>query len=180
QLEKIKQSNTRLIEMIRNASKFSKLDSTDSIQLEKADIGSLMKKAVSSLEHESRDKQMNIELPVDGPYPAHVNPLIEDVFVNLLSNAIKYSPAGSRVKIDVIDAGDMWKVMVTDVGEGVSDENKSLVFDRHKRVSKKGVKGSGLGLAIVKRIIDLHGGDVGVENNLQGKGSVFWVSMKKA
>ena len=180
QLEKIKNNNTRLIEMIRNASKFSKLDSTDSIQFERADIGSLMKKAVSSLEHESRDKQMNIELPAEGPYPAHVNPLIGDVFVNLLSNAIKYSPAGSRVKIDVIDAGDMWKVMVTDVGEGVSDENKSLVFKRHKRVSKKGVKGSGLGLAIVKRIIDLHGGNVGVEDNPQGQGSVFWVSMKKA
>ncbi|MEA1985237.1 MAG: PAS domain S-box protein, partial [Euryarchaeota archaeon] len=180
QLEKIKHSNERLIEMIQNASKFSKLDATEKIQLETADIGVLMKKAASSLERESNEKQMAIELPVCGLYSARVNSMIEDVFVNLLSNAIKYSPTGSRVMIDVLDAGGMWKVTVTDAGEGVSDENKPLVFERLKRVHKKGVKGSGLGLAIVKRIIDLHGGDVGVEDNPQGQGSVFWVSVQKA
>ncbi len=63
----------------------------------------------------------------------------------------------------------MWKVTVTDVGEGVTDENKLLVFERFKRVHKKGVKGSGLSPAIVKRIIDLHGRDVGVEDNPQGR-----------
>ncbi|MEA1984575.1 MAG: PAS domain S-box protein [Euryarchaeota archaeon] len=180
QLENIKVSNERLIEMIRNASEFSKLDATENIQLETADIGSLIEKAASNLKHESTTKKMDIELPSGGPYSARVNSMIEDVFVNLLSNAIKYSPAGSRVAVDVLDADDMWKVTVTDAGEGVSDEDKSLVFERFKRVHKKNIKGSGLGLAIVKRIIDLHGGDVGVEDNPQGQGSVFWVSVKKA
>jgi signal transduction histidine kinase len=74
----------------------------------------------------------------------------------------------------------MWKVAVTDQGEGISDADKPYVFDRFKRVTKKGVKGTGLGLAIVKRIAELHSGDVGVENNPDGKGSRFWISLKKA
>ena len=53
------------------------------------------------------------------------------------------------------------------------------VFDRFKRVHKKGVKGTGLGLAIVKRIVEIMDGEVGVENNPMGQGSVFWVKFKK-
>ncbi|WP_164999267.1 sensor histidine kinase [Methanohalophilus profundi] len=153
-LENIKLSNEQLIEMIKNASKFSKLDATESIQLETTDIGSLMEKAAYNLKHESTTKQMDIKLPVGGPYTASANSIIVDVFVNLLSNAIKYSPAGSRITTDVLDAGDMWKVTVTDAGEGIADEDKTLIFERFKRVHKKSIKGSGLGLAIVKRIID--------------------------
>jgi signal transduction histidine kinase len=42
------------------------------------------------------------------------------------------------------------------------------------------IKGTGLGLAIVKRIIELHGGNVGVEDNPAGDGCVFWVTLRKA
>ena len=67
------------------------------------------------------------------------------------------------------DEGDVWKVAVSDQGEGISDADKPYVFDRFKRVTKQGVKGSGLGLAIVKRIVELHGGEVGAEDSLEGK-----------
>lgn len=72
-----------------------------------------------------------------------------------------------------------WKVAVTDFGEGVLDEHKTMLFDRFQRVNKIAVKGSGLGLAIVKRIVELHGGEVGVEDNPDGVGSVFWVTVEK-
>ena len=108
-----------------------------------------------------------------------MNPFVSEVFSNLLSNAIKYSDGGKRIDIGFLDAGSSWEVRVTDWGEGISDQNKELIFDRFRRADKKGVKGTGLGLAIVKRIMELHDGDYGVEDNPQGKGSVFWVSFKK-
>ena len=58
-------------------------------------------------------------------------------------------------------------------------DDREQIFDRFSRVHKGGVKGSGLGLAIAKRIIDLHGGSIGVTSNPAGKGSVFWFSIKK-
>ena len=106
--------------------------------------------------------------------------MIEEVFVNILSNAIKYSPLESKIIVDILDAGENWKVTVTDFGEGVLDEHKMSLFDRFQRVNKLAVKGSGLGLAIVKRIIKLHGGDVGIEDKPSGVGSVFWVTVGKA
>jgi signal transduction histidine kinase len=73
-----------------------------------------------------------------------------------------------------------WKIKVADQGDSISDENKIHIFERFKRADKKGIKGSGLGLAIVKRVVDIHNGSVGVEDNPNGKGSVFWVMLKKA
>ncbi|MEZ5336284.1 MAG: HAMP domain-containing sensor histidine kinase [Methanolobus sp.] len=92
----------------------------------------------------------------------------------------KIQSGGSTVKLEIEDLGKSFKVMVTDEGEGIPDESKSLVFDRFKRADKKGIKGTGLGLAIVKRIVEIHKGSVGVDDNPDGKGSVFWVVLGKA
>ncbi|WP_342304118.1 sensor histidine kinase [Methanolobus sp. ZRKC5] len=108
-----------------------------------------------------------------------MNPLVSEVFMNLLSNAIKYGPENNVISIDFIDEGKFWKVTVTDRGDGIPDSYKPFLFDRFKRADKKGVRGTGLGLAIVKRIMELHDGYYGVEDNLEGKGSVFWVTFKK-
>jgi len=70
-----------------------------------------------------------------------------------------------------------WKISVQDSGIGISDEDKTYIFDRFKRVEKANIKGTGLGLAIVKRIIELHEGQIGVEDNPSGKGTVFWVTL---
>ena len=69
---------------------------------------------------------------------------------------------------------------MTDFDGGIPDESKPYIFDRFRRIEKGNVKGTGLGLAIVKRIIDLHAGEVGVEDNPAGHGSVFWVTIRKA
>ncbi|MEL4306147.1 sensor histidine kinase [Methanococcoides sp. LMO-2] len=107
--------------------------------------------------------------------------MIEEVFANLVSNAVKYSPENKDIKIGVKDRNEHWKITITDSGEGIADKDKQLVFDRFKRaVGDCNIKGSGLGLAIVKRIVELHGGQVGVEDNPNGPGSVFWVTLKKA
>lgn len=110
---------------------------------------------------------------------ALANEVIEDVFSNLLSNAIKYSPEGSKILIEIADKDDYWKVQVIDEGVGIPDEHKLHIFDRFKRAAKGGVKGTGLGLAIVKRIVELHKGEYGVEDNPKGKGSKFWITLKK-
>ena len=179
-LQKIEHSNEKLIDIIETASRFAKLESIEELEFETKDIAVIIKGVADNFRPQIENRQMALEFKVEGTYPANVNPVIEEVFANLLSNAIKYSSQKNKIIVDIIDAGDMWKVTVTDFGEeGISNEDKTALFERFKRVGKGSVKGTGLGLAIVKRIIELHGGSVGVEDNPAGVGSVFWVTVGK-
>ncbi|ABE53066.1 PAS domain S-box protein [Methanococcoides burtonii] len=178
-LRKAEMSNLKVIDTIEMVSKLSKLDSVEEIEFSVIDIGLMINIAKTNLGAMFKNKDMRALCRFSGNYPAKANIMVEEVFANLLSNAIKYSPKGSTIYIDILDAGDEWKVQFTDFGEGISDEEKDFVFERFKRVNKTNIKGTGIGLAIVRKIVDLHGGHFGVEDNPDGKGCVFWITLKK-
>ncbi len=178
-IENIHRQNEQLIQIINTASMFSELESTEMISFEEHDLLDLLEKVSREFAPLLKKKGMILECPAQGSYQAYVNPVIEEAFSNLISNAIKFSPVGSRVIIDILDGDTSWKVTFTDLGPGISDEYKDAIFTRFKRISSEGTKGCGLGLAIVKKIVELHGGEVGVYNNPSGVGSVFWIKVKK-
>jgi signal transduction histidine kinase len=173
---------SRLINMIESTAHFARLEDTDNLEFRVLDLGPIIRDAADSFTTLMAEKNITMDIRLNGHYPARVNPLVEGVFTNYISNAIKYGPANSSIIIEIGDLGTEWKVNVQDFGDGISDTDKELVFDRFKRLTqkRKGVKGTGLGLAIAKRVVDLHGGRVGVENGPAGIGSVFWATFKKA
>lgn len=175
---KIKGSAEKLIEMIENAKAYAKLQDAEKLELEKEDINEMLRSVVENFKPLLEEKDMKLKYLVRGERWAMVNPTIENVFSNLLSNAIKYSPAGGRIEVNILDAGENYRICVKDWGYGIAPEYKSLLFTRFQRADKKGIKGTGLGLAIVKRIIELHKGKVWVEDNPEG-GSVFYVELPK-
>ncbi|OPY22376.1 MAG: sensory histidine kinase CreC [Methanomethylovorans sp. PtaU1.Bin073] len=179
-LERIQKSDDKLIDMIDTAAKFAKLESQEELEFSVMDLGDLLCNITESLRPMFESKKMKVVMRFSGAHNSSVNPIVEEVFANFLTNAVKYSSDNTSIFIDIFDDSGMWKVAVSDQGEGIADADKPYVFDRFKRVTKKGVKGTGLGLAIVKRIAELHKGDVGVENNPDGKGSRFWIMLKKA
>ncbi len=179
-LEKIQKNDDKLIDMIDTAAKFAKLESQDELEFSIMDLGDLLRNVNENLRPMVESKKMEIIMRFSGAHRSAVNPIIEEVFANFLTNAVKYSHERTSILIDIFDEGNVWKVAVSDQGEGISGADKPYVFDRFKRVTKKGVKGTGLGLAIVKRIAELHGGDVGVDDNPEGKGSRFWIRLNKA
>lgn len=178
-LRKILESNADLIVLLESASRYEKLNSIDEIDFEKIDIADLLRCTISDLSRQIESKGVNVELSSDGPCYTYANPLVSEVFINLVSNALKYGPEADVISVRIIDEGNFWKVTVTDRGSGVNDEDKPFLFDRFRRADKKGIKGTGIGLAIVKRIMELHSGNYGVEDNPEGKGSVFWVTFNK-
>ncbi|WP_164997885.1 sensor histidine kinase [Methanolobus psychrotolerans] len=178
-IKTMQKSNDKLIDMIETAAKFAKLESMEELDVVRIDILTILKNVIEQFDHRLQEKNMTLELKANSSCSAMLNPIVEEIFANYISNAIKYSPENTKIIVDVEDYNYEWKVNVTDFGEGIKDEAKPLVFDRFKRVNKSGVKGSGLGLAIVKKIAELHGGSTGVEDNPGGKGSVFWVRLKK-
>jgi PAS domain S-box-containing protein len=100
------------------------------------------------------------------------------VFSNLVSNAVKFSREGEspRVAIRWERLRRAYRFLVSDNGIGIEDEFKETVFDVFTRLKRKDVPGTGVGLAIVKRIVEDHGGQVGVDSK-PGQGSTFWFTL---
>jgi two-component system OmpR family sensor kinase len=103
---------------------------------------------------------------------------LHEALSNLVENALKYAPQ-SPVEIDARAEGDRVVLEVSDRGPGLSDEDRSHIFDRFYRGANRGeTEGFGLGLAIVKRAVERAGGDVSVESR-EGFGSRFTIRLPR-
>jgi signal transduction histidine kinase len=102
------------------------------------------------------------------------------VLNNLLSNACKYTRTGGCVKLEVQQLHDRVEIAVHDQGPGLTEIEIKQLFQPFKRLPSGGAKpGTGLGLTIVKMLTEQMGGSVTVQS-LQGRGSVFSVSLQAA
>ncbi|MGM0652265.1 MAG: sensor histidine kinase [Bacillota bacterium] len=102
---------------------------------------------------------------------------MHEVLVNLLENALQYTPPGGEVSFKIYQKKRQVVFEVRDTGCGIPEEELLLIFERFYKVDKarrRSGKGSGLGLAISKQLVELHGGTIEVESELN-KGSVFRV-----
>ncbi len=176
--ERIDLVNTKLTEMIENASKYSRLEEMESVERSRQDLGRIVRDSVSLVTCQAGSEELRVDFLCEGEYPVWVNSMIGDVFVNLTSNVYKYAASGGRLEIGILDDDGAWRVTFRDFGPGISDEDKEKIFTRFERLNKEGVKGTGLGLAIAKRLVDLHDGRIWVEDNPEG-GCVFCVSLPK-
>ncbi len=101
------------------------------------------------------------------------------VLNNLISNAAKFSNSGTRIRLEASDGPEGLTFAVIDEGLGIQAEDISKLFGEFQQTQTKataGEPGSGLGLAICKRLVELHGGRIGVESQ-PGHGSRFWVTL---
>lgn len=104
---------------------------------------------------------------------------LRQVLDNLVSNAVKYSPEGSCVRVWAVEYDTEWRFYVQDQGPGVTDEDRRKLFKDFARGSARptgGEKSTGLGLAISKRVVEAHGGKIGVDSAPEG-GSIFWFTI---
>lgn len=178
-LEIIKRNLVKGMELIDSATKFSKLESLERIDVEDMDLKMVIDEVIENLTPLAAKGGMKIETNITKSMPVRGNKIIEEVFSNFISNAVKYAPQGKRIVVESEDVGECWRVKVTDFGEGIKDSDKTRIFERFRRMEKKGVKGSGLGLAIAKRIVELHNGRIWVEDNPEG-GAVFVAEIPKS
>lgn len=101
--------------------------------------------------------------------------LIIQVIINIVDNAIKYTNAGSIIEIDVKKEDEEVIVDIKDNGDGVTDEAKEKIFEMFYTGNSKIIdsrRSMGLGLALCKSIINAHGGEISVRDNLP-HGTIF-------
>jgi signal transduction histidine kinase len=109
---------------------------------------------------------------------------VRQVLLNLLSNAIKFTPDGGRITVaaGLVNGGSEVRVTVTDTGIGIAAEDQPKLFQEFSQLdasASRKYEGTGLGLALSRRLIELHGGAIGVESQM-GKGSTFWFTLPQA
>jgi signal transduction histidine kinase len=120
------------------------------------------------------DYQKNLELNGDID-------LLEQAFSNIIDNAIKYTPRGGKITLRTQEEDSVIKVVISDTGIGIPEEELPHIFDRFYRVDKQHTKkfgGTGLGLAITHWIIKAHNGELLVTSSV-GKGSEFTIILPK-
>lgn len=153
------------------------------MEMERCDAGELAMEAVTE-QAATTDKPILFEPPQE-PLPISADRArVRQVLSNLLSNAIKYSPPEAPVTLRVeARDGSVW-LGVSDEGPGVPPEATPHLFEAFYRapdvVSLSGPNiGLGLGLYLCKRIVDLHGGQIGMHRKPE-RGSVFWFTLPLA
>jgi PAS domain S-box-containing protein len=102
----------------------------------------------------------------------------KQVLMNLLGNAIKFTPQGGRIELAAhLDGGSIC-MEVRDNGPGIPPEEERRIFEAFYRLRESGKKteGTGLGLAITQRLVELHGGELGLKSQV-GRGSCFYFSL---
>ncbi len=105
----------------------------------------------------------------------------KQVLMNLVGNAIKFSPQGGRIELVAHKSDGQVRVEVRDSGPGIPPEEQKRIFDAFYRLSKSGeaTEGTGLGLAITQRLVELQGGQLGLQSQ-PGQGSCFFFSLPVA
>lgn len=114
-------------------------------------------------------------------YVSGDNMRLQQVFYNLINNAIVHVGEDKQIIISAYLHDDNVRFEVTDHGEGISEENIPLIWQRYFRIKdQKSVAptGSGLGLWICKTILELHKAEYGVESQLN-KGTTIWFELPK-
>jgi signal transduction histidine kinase/DNA-binding response OmpR family regulator len=185
--ETIRGSGEALLSIINDILDFSKIEAGKlDLESHPFELRSLMEESlelVAGMAHQKR-------LEICGVIEDHVSPCVEgdamrlrQVLLNLLSNAIKFTEIGEVIlSVQQEQPGGEtchFRFAVRDTGVGITEETKDKLFQSFSQADSSTTRrygGTGLGLVISKRLVNLMGGEIGVEST-PGSGSTFWFTI---
>jgi CheY-like chemotaxis protein len=155
-----------------------------SLSLEPISLADVMQECQAMIEPQAIRRGINVVYPQveRACYVVADRTRAKQVLINLLSNAVKYNKAGGTVVVDyVASTPGRIRICVEDTGEGLTAEQRTQLFQPFNRLGREASaeEGTGIGLVMTKRLVELMGGDIGVESTV-GKGSVFWIELNLA
>lgn len=184
--DEAKEELKELVEVARN--EVSRLDATITQFLRavrpakpvfvKAQVADILAETIRIMKTdiENRSITVSVDLPVEVPEIMVDSQQIKQLFFNLIKNAMEAMPDGGTLKI-VFTVDDSWlRISFNDSGIGIPQEQFGQLFEPYQTTKERG---SGLGLMIVQRIVQEHGGQIGVSSKV-GQGSRFEVQLPLA
>jgi signal transduction histidine kinase len=179
------QETARLRRLVNNLQELSKMEAGYlPIDLQPVDLQPLLTSLVNRFSDQlvaENDLTIALDYPTDTPAVLADPERVEQIMVNLLGNALRYTLAGS-VTIQVRSEGNRVWIAVIDTGQGIDPADLPHVFERFWRADRsrdRNSGGTGIGLAISRRLVELQGGSIEVESELD-KGSTFRFSLPLA
>jgi two-component system phosphate regulon sensor histidine kinase PhoR len=183
-LEIIARHSARMERLVKDLLRLARLDAgQEALEIAPCSVEGLFAGVVGDLTPTFEGRGQQIELTV-APNAATVmgDPAkLHDALRNLVENASNYSPERSRIRLSATTNETRVRLQVADSGPGIPEADRQRVFERFYRVDKDRSResgGTGLGLSIVKHLIELHGGEVSVENRAEG-GAVFTIDLPR-
>lgn len=176
-LSRIQANGKHLLGLINDVLDISKMEAGQlSLSLDDYSVESVVQSVVSATGSLAEAKGIKIKTSVPEGLPVGRGDerRLTQVLLNLVSNAIKFTDSGS-VEVGVKAVNGEFNIVVRDTGPGIAPADQARIFEEFQQVDdsstrKKG--GTGLGLSISRRLIDMHGGRIGLDSTL-GKGSTF-------
>lgn len=178
-LNTIIKESERLTRLINQVLDLERYDSGSAqLNAEACDMVEIIYTATTSLSQLAEEKGVQLKLSVPQTtliFTGDYDRMIQ-VMINLLSNAIKFcAPQTGLITLTCTSMDDHIAVSVQDNGPGIAPQYQALIFDKFYQANAQNKRkpiGSGLGLAISKRIVELHGGTIGLTSEV-GQGACF-------
>jgi PAS domain S-box-containing protein len=188
--ETIRESGRALLTVINDILDFSKIEAgkleLESIDMEVRDV---LRDVGRVLAVQADAKGLELTTDVDERLPRMVRGdpgRLRQILLNLGGNAVKFTASGEvSLRIHLVEessSGVMVRCEVRDTGAGIPEDKLSGLFQPFMQVDTSSTRrfgGTGLGLSIVRRLVELMGGETGVESR-EGEGSLFWFTARFA
>jgi signal transduction histidine kinase len=173
----VRESSVRMKDLIEDLLELSRVG-REQAHYEATDVGALVREALVDLRYAAAEKGVQVTEPATYPTLSCDRLRMKEVFKNLLSNAIKFSDKPRpNVEIKWESRGDEYWFCVADDGIGIDPQYHDKVFQIFQRIERReDYPGTGAGLTICKKIIESHGGRIGVEST-RGDGCRFWFTL---
>jgi signal transduction histidine kinase len=193
-LERLNEDADRISRLTHSLLTLARIEAVGESELEAVDVGVVAEEAVQAL---VAPEGVRIEVETGPGVFAEGDPaLVRQILIALLTNAYKNTPPRGRVTLRARAGGapdgnggpggnarapatDV-VIEVSDTGAGIPREERDRIFERFYRGRNSLEKeGFGLGLSIARRMVEVMGGELGVESEV-GEGSTFWVRLRVA
>ncbi|WP_163323778.1 hybrid sensor histidine kinase/response regulator transcription factor [Draconibacterium mangrovi] len=181
-LQIIQRVATRLLQAVNQILEFRKSENKSRrLSVIKDDLAKYIYEIGEKYKDLNQNKALDVQIEVpDQKIEMFFDPdIITIIMDNLLTNALKYTNDGTVelvLKQEQVGQLDYTKIIVTDTGYGISDEDLPYIFDRYYQAKNAAhhIKGTGIGLALVKNMVELHEAEIEVSSTLN-EGTTFTV-----
>lgn len=177
----IDESGKHLLALITDLLDMTKIEAGKMhLQLESFPPQDLFDATLLLMKPKIQEKQFEIKSTVDPALETMTGDLrrCKQIMLNLLSNAVKYTPEKGRIEVMATKQNDHVQISVSDTGIGISKEDQVKIFSEFEQVNRvrdEALGGTGIGLALTRRLVELHGGEIGVESD--SNGTTFWFTL---